>query len=197
MHDRLKGVRVGVAMCGSFCTFAESFRQLEVLSELGCELYPIMSQVASTASTRFGKAHENLARLESICGKKAILTIPDAEPIGPKKMLDALVVMPCTSNTLSKICHGITDSTVTMAVKSHIRNRLPVILAIATNDALGTSAKNIGELLCRKNIYFVPFGQDDYKSKPLSMISHFELVPDTIISALEGKQIQPLVLTPR
>lgn len=197
MYERLRGLRVGIAMCGSFCTFAEAFRQAELLSALGCELYPIMSVNASTISTRFGKSADNLQRLEGICKRKAILTVADAEPIGPKKMLDVLLVMPCTSNTLSKIAGGITDTPVTMAVKSHIRNGLPVILAIATNDALGASAKNIGELLVRKNIYFVPYGQDDFNSKPLSMISHFDLAADTIESALDKKQVQPLVLAPK
>ncbi len=191
------GLKIGYAMCGSFCTFSNSFAQAQRLSDLGCQLTPIMSFNASSISSRFGTAEENLSKLEKICGKKAILRIEDAEPIGPKKLFDVLVVMPCTGNTLAKLAGGVTDTPVTMAVKSHIRNGRPVVLAIATNDALGSSAKNIGFLQNCRNIYFVPYGQDDFRAKPNSMIADFTLADKTIMSALEGRQIQPVVLPPK
>lgn len=194
MYEQLSGLKVGYAMCGSFCTFAKSFDAAKKLSELGCELFPIMSFNAATISSRFGSSDENTAKLESICGKKIISSIEAAEPIGPKKLLDILVVSPCTGNTLAKLASGITDTPVTMAVKSHIRNGRPVILAIATNDALGAAAKNIGAVQNYRSFYFVPYGQDDFEHKPNSMISHFELVPDTIVSALSGIQPQPIIV---
>lgn len=196
MGGTLDGVRIGIAMCGSFCTFSESFGQAQLLSDLGCELLPVMSFNASSISSRFGTASENLARLERICNRKAVLTIEDAEPIGPKGLCDVMLVMPCTSNTLAKLCYGITDTPVTMAVKSHLRNGRPVVLAVATNDALGASAKNIGFLLNCRNVYFVPYGQDDYRKKPCSMIAHFDLVPKAVEAALEGRQLQPMILPP-
>ena len=196
MNEKFNGLKIGVAMCGSFCTFADAFRQSEILSSLGSELLPVMSFNASSISSRFGTAAENLERLESICKRKAICTIEDAEPIGPKALCDVMLVMPCTSNTLAKLAYGITDTPVTMAVKSHLRNGRPVVLAIATNDALGASAKNIGFLQNCKNVYFVPYGQDDYRKKPRSMIAHFDLVPKTIEAALEGRQLQPMVMSP-
>lgn len=196
MSKTLKGVKIAVAMCGSFCTFSNAFSQARALSELGSELLPIMSFNAASISSRFGSAEENIARLEDICGRKAIRTIEDAEPIGPKALCDIMLVMPCTSNTLAKLAYGITDTPVTMAVKSHLRNGRPVVLAIATNDALGASAKNIGFLQNCKNVYFVPYGQDDYRKKPRSMIADFELVPSTLEAALEGIQLQPMILPP-
>lgn len=193
MYEALKGLKVGYAMCGSFCTFADSFTAVRGLSELGCELMPIMSFNAFSITSRFGTARENVSKLEEICGKPVIASIEAAEPIGPKKLLDVLVVSPCTGNTMAKLAGGVTDTPVTMAVKSHIRNGRPVVLAIATNDALGAAAKNIGFLQNYRNFYFVPYGQDDFEHKPSSMISHFELLPDTIVSALEGKQLQPII----
>lgn len=189
----LENLTVGFAVCGSFCTFEKAFKTAEELVSLGCNLIPIMSFNARTLSTRFGNADDNAAKLESICNNKIISTIEDAEPIGPKKMLDALVVAPCTGNTLAKLAAGITDTPVTMAVKSHIRNSRPVIIAISTNDALANSAKNIGALQNYKNYFFVPYKQDDSSSKPNSLIAKYELIPGTIASAFEGKQIQPLL----
>ena len=180
-------------MCGSFCTFEKSFAAVERLKELGCDIFPIMSFNASSISSRFGDSEENIAKLERICGRKIISSIEAAEPIGPKKLLDILVVSPCTGNTAAKLATGVTDTPVTMAVKSHIRNSRPVVLAIATNDALGAAAKNIGFLQNCRNFFFVPYGQDDFEHKPNSMIAHFELIPDSICAALEGKQMQPVI----
>ncbi len=193
MTDMLKGKRVGFAMCGSFCTFSKAFEAAQTLSSLGCELTPIMSFNAASISSRFGDAAAHISQIEEICGRKAILSIADAEPIGPKKLLDALVVCPCTGNTMAKLACGITDTPVTMAVKSHIRNGRPVLLALATNDALAASAKNIGFLQNCRHYYFVPYAQDDSENKPNSMIARFELLPEALCSALEGRQLQPVV----
>jgi dipicolinate synthase subunit B len=155
---------------------------------------PIFSFVSATCDTRFGTAKEHLARAEAICGRKAILTIPEAEPIGPKKMLDALIIAPCTGNTLSKLAHSVADTPVTMAAKSHLRNGRPVIIAVSTNDALAGAAENIGRLLVRKNYYFVPFGQDDPVQKPTSLVADFKKIPETLNAAMTGQQIQPILL---
>ena len=161
----MENIVIGFAMCGSFCTF----------------------------DSRFGDAAGFQARIEKICGRPIIQTIPQAEPIGPKKLLDALVIAPCTGNTIAKLANGITDTTVTMAAKAHLRNSRPVILAVSTNDGLSANGKNIGELMNRKNIYFVPFGQDDPVHKPCSLVADFALIGPTIHEALEGRQIQPVL----
>lgn len=192
-YSLLNGLRVGFAMCGSFCTFSNAFAAAERLSSLGCRLMPVMSFNAAAISSRFGSAQDNRDRLESICGAEIITSIEGAEPIGPKKLLDVMVVCPCTGNTLAKLAGGVTDTPVTMAVKSHIRNGGPVVLAIATNDALGAAAKNIGFLQNCRSFYFVPYGQDDWQNKPSSMISHFELLPQTVVSAMSAKQLQPII----
>ncbi len=184
---------VGFALCGSFCTYASVFPVMEELSK-SHTLIPIFSQTAATTDSRFGKAKEHLARAEAICGNKAILTIPQAEPIGPKKMLDALIIAPCTGNTLSKLAHSVADTPVTMAAKSHLRNGRPVIIAVSTNDALAGAAENIGKLLGRKHYYFVPFGQDDPIQKPTSMVADFKKIPETLNAAIAGRQIQPMLL---
>lgn len=189
----LKGKKIGIAMCGSFCTFSRAFEQMIKLKAAGAELTPIMSYHASTLDTRFGTAEENIMTAESICGKGVINTIPLAEPIGPKKMFDLLIVCPCTGNTLAKLAIGITDSPVTMAVKSHLRNGSPVLIAVSTNDALSASAKNIGALLSTRNIYFVPFRQDDFIKKPRSAVADFSQIPAAAEAALEGRQIQPIL----
>lgn len=186
-------IKLGYAMCGSFCTISNSINEMKKLIQEGFDIYPILSPIVCTTDTRFGKADELCLEIEKITGKKIIKHIEEAEPIGPKNMFDALVVCPCTSNTLAKLCYGITDTSVTMAVKSHIRNEKPVIIALATNDALGASAKNIGYLLNRKNIYFVPFSQDDPNNKKRSMIADFSLLNDTISQALNGNQITPII----
>ncbi len=189
----LEGKKVGVAMCGSFCTFSHCFEALEKLKELGCELVPVMSFNAYSIDTRFGTAKEHIQRMEDICGRKIIHTIEAAEPLGPKKMTDIMLVANCTGNTLAKLAMSITDTPVTMAVKSHIRNSRPVLLNIATNDALAGSAKNIFSLMNYKNYYFVPMKQDDYRTKPTSLMGEFGRIPEALECALEYKQLQPVI----
>lgn len=189
----LKGIRIGCAMTGSFCTFKRAFEAWKMLRALGAEMLPIMSYNACTLDTRFYPAQEAVNIFEEIAGRKIINTIPQAEPIGPKKLLDVLVVAPCTGNTLAKIANGITDTPVTLAVKSHLRNGRPVIIAISSNDALGQNARNIGTLLQTQNVYFVPFQQDDWEAKPNSLVAKFDLLVPTIQKAMEGRQLQPLL----
>ena len=183
---------VGYAMTGSFCTFDKSIQELARLRAMGYEIIPIMSENAYSTSTRFGKAHDVVTRVEDIAGKSVIHTIIGAEPIGPKGLCDILVVAPCTGNTLSKIALGITDTAVAMAVKSQLRIGAPVLIAPASNDALGASAENIGKLLNRRNVYFVPMSQDDPERKPNSLVAHFELLPKCVESVLRGRQVQPV-----
>ncbi len=185
-------IKLGYAICGSFCTISDSVLQIQKLISKGYDIQPILSPIVLSANTRFGQADDLKEKIEKITGKRIISSIVEAEPIGPKKMFDALIICPCTSNTLAKLCYGITDTSVTMAVKSHIRNDRPVIIALATNDALGASAKNIGYLLNRKNIYFVPFAQDDPINKKRSMIADFNLLEETVTSALNSVQISPI-----
>ena len=187
--------KLGLAVCGSFCTFSKIMPIAEAIAE-DCELTAIMSENAAGMDTRFGCAENARERLREITGRDVICTIPEAEPIGPKQLFDVLAVAPCTGNTLAKLANGIADSTVTMACKSHLRNGRPVVIAISTNDALGTNAKNIGELLNRKNIYFVPFRQDDPQGKPNSMISDLSLLEETIAAAMDGRQVEPVILGP-
>ena len=158
------------------------------------DVTPIVSEAAAANDTRFGPAHEFMREMERICDKRVIDSLVKAEPIGPKKLLDVLVICPCTGNTLAKLANGITDSTVTLAAKAHLRNGRPLVICPATNDALAASAKNIGALLDKKHVYFVPFRQDDPQGKPTSVVADFSLVPDTIAAALEGRQLQPLLL---
>ena len=191
----LDGIRIGFCMTGSFCTFEKAFAAAQRLVSEGAQLIPVMSFNAASISTRFGTAKENIERLESIAGRKVICTIEEAEPIGPKKMLDVLIVAPCTGNTIAKIAGGIADSTVTLAVKSHLRNRRPVVIAVSTNDGLGGNAKNIGILASRKNIYIVPFGQDDCIEKENSLVSDMNMIIPTAELALDGRQIQPILIT--
>lgn len=191
----MSGIRVGFALCGSFCTLDSVIDALEKLREEYDDITPIMSEHTALTDSRFGTAASFRRRVEEICGKSIIDTIPLAEPIGPKKLLDVLVIAPCTGNTISKLAHGITDTCVTMAAKAHLRNSRPVVIAVSTNDALSGSAPNIGTLLTRKNIYFVPMYQDDAFSKPCSMTADFLKIPETIKDALAGEQIQPLLIT--
>lgn len=186
-------MNIGFAMCGSFCTFSEVF---PVMAQLAKEyqVFPIFSFAAASIDSRFGSAQEHLAHAEEICGRKAMCDIASVEPIGPKKLLDALIVAPCTGNTLAKLAHSIADTPVTMAVKSHLRNGRPVIAAISTNDALAGAAENIGKLLARKHYYFVPFAQDDFAKKPTSIVADFKKIPQTLEQALAGEQIQPMLL---
>lgn len=190
----LTGERIGFLVTGSFCTFSAAFTQAVLLRDCGAELTPIFSEHASSIDTRFGKAADRVAELEKICGKSAICTIADAEPLGPKDMLDLLVVAPCTANTAAKLAQGITDTTATMAVKSMLRRQKPIVLAIATNDGLRASAKNIGLLLNTKNYYFVPLGQDAPEKKPASLVADFQKLPETVEAALDGRQIQPIFI---
>ncbi len=192
--EKLSGLRVGFAVCGSFCTFAKAFAALEELVALGCEVTPIMSQNAYSLDTRFGTAQQHAARLYEITGRTVLHDITATEPIGPKKMFDVLCVAPCTGNTLAKLALGIIDSPVCMAVKSHLRNERPVVIAASTNDALSGAAKNIGILRNYKNFYFVPLYQDDCLAKPFSLVADFKQIPQTILAALEGRQIQPVYI---
>ncbi|MBQ8297484.1 MAG: dipicolinate synthase subunit B [Ruminococcus sp.] len=193
MDEKLRGLRIGYALTGSFCTFEKSFAQAELLREMGAELIPIMSENASSVSTRFGTAEDNVKRLAEICGKPVITTIADAEPIGPKSLTDILVVAPCTSNTAAKLACSITDTAVTMAVKSHLRSGKPVLLAISSNDSLLGSAKNLGELFNRKNYYFVPMLQDDCVKKPASLVAEFPMIPQAVEAAMRGVQLRPII----
>ena len=189
----LSGVRVGCAMTGSFCTFKRAFSAWEALRQAGASLLPIMSFNAAGTDTRFYAADDAVRAFEAIAGQPVIRTIAQAEPIGPKKLLDALVIMPCTGNTLAKLANGIADTPVTLAAKSHLRNGRPVVIAVSTNDALGQNAKNIGTLLAAKHFYFVPMRQDDSAEKPNSIVVAFDLLQETLQFALAGRQIQPIL----
>lgn len=189
----LKGKKIGVAFCGSFCTFDKVFKEIELLVQDGAEIYPIFSDAAKSIESRFGKPEEFLKRAEEISGRKPIMKIAEAEPIGPKSYLDILAIIPCTGNTAAKLANGITDTPVLMAAKAHLRNNKPLVIFISTNDGLGMNMKNIGLLLNTKNIYFVPFGQDDAQKKPNSLVAHCEKIRPTLEMALEGKQLQPLL----
>lgn len=190
----MKGITLGYAFCGSFCTISKSLNVLKELARSDIKIIPIMSEIVYKTDTRFGKAEELKRDVEEICGHPIIHSIEGAEPIGPKNLLDIIVVSPATGNTLAKCALGVTDTPVTMAVKAHLRNNKPVVFAIATNDALGASAKNIGLLHNTKNIYFVPYKQDDPMDKNNSLVCDFSLIPQTVESALKGKQIQPIIL---
>lgn len=191
----MKDITLGYAFCGSFCTIKQSLSALKQLSLFDIQIQPIMSEIVYKTDTRFGKAKELIEQVEEICHKKIIHDIPSAEPIGPKNLLDIIVVAPCTGNTLAKLALGITDTPVTMAVKAHLRNNKPVVLGIATNDALGASAKNIGLLHNTKNIFFVPYGQDDAFSKNNSLVCDFAKITDTVELALSREQLQPVFLS--
>ena len=184
---------IGFALCGSFCTYEKVFPAMEALAREH-EIIPIFSPAAYSTDTRFGTAQEHILRAARICGTDPIHTIAQAEPIGPKKLLDALVIAPCTGNTLAKLAHSIADTPVTMAAKSHLRNGRPVIIGVSTNDALAGAAENIGKLLGRKHYYFIPFGQDDPINKPTSMVADFARLADTVQAAMEKKQLQPMIV---
>lgn len=185
---------IGFALCGSFCTYTRAMAALEALTKAYRKVIPIFSQASWETDSRFGTAQEHIRQAEALCGTPPLHTIAQVEPIGPKGLLDALVVAPCTGNTLAKLAHGIADGPVTMAVKSHLRNNRPVVLAVSTNDGLAAAAENIGRLLARKHIYFVPFGQDDPIQKPASLVADFTQLPETLAAALQGRQLQPLLL---
>lgn len=185
---------IGFAFCGSFCTIDHVITELINLKKLNYDLIPIVSEIVYSTDTRFGKATDIIRRIEDICESDVIHTITQAEPIGPKKMLDLLVIAPCTGNTLAKLANGIADTSVTMAAKSHLRNKRPLLIAVSTNDGLGNASKNIGQLLNYKNIFFVPFGQDDYVNKENSLIADFTKICDAVNCSLKGQQIQPLLI---
>lgn len=192
----LSNKNIGFAFTGSYCTFETVFGELQKLVDEDANLYPIFSDRAGSTDSRFGKAKDFLRRAKDITGRDPVTTIVDAEKFGPGNYLDLVVIAPCTGNTLAKLANGITDSPVLMAAKGHLRNNKPVVLAIATNDALGANMKNIGILMNTKNIYFVPFSQDNYKAKPFSMVALFDLIQLTAEEALQGRQLQPVICSP-
>ena len=192
----IHGKNIGVAFTGSYCTYDKVFLQLEKLVQEGANVSTIFSAHSQTTDTRFGKAEDFLKKAKAITGKDPITTITEAEKIGPKSLLDLLIIAPCTGNTLSKFACAITDTPVLMGAKGQLRNGKPVVIAVSTNDALSNNLKNIGQLINVKNIYFVPFGQDNYKKKPYSMVAHYDLLIETANEALQGRQLQPLLLPP-
>ncbi len=186
-------IKAGFALCGSYCTFSKAIEQMRYLIDMDIEVYPIMSENAFSTDTRFGKAAEHVETIEKLCGKNIIHTITQAEPIGPEKKLDILIIEPCTGNTIAKIANGIVDTSVTLAAKAHLRNEKPLLIAVSTNDALSGAASNIGKLLNVKNIYFVPLKQDCPETKPRSIVSDFDKTYDSLIAALKNKQLQPII----
>ena len=190
----MENFKAGFAMCGSFCTFSKAMSQMQELKTLGTDILPIMSENAYSTDTRFGKAADFVSQAQSICGHEVIHTIPQAEPIGPKKLIDILIIEPCTGNTLAKLANGIADTAVTLAAKAHIRNGGPVLIAVSTNDALGAAAANIGRLMNTKHIFFVPMGQDDFVNKPNSIVADFSKTYDAAEAALRGVQLQPILI---
>jgi len=191
---KLSGCNIGFAITGSFCTFDKIIPQIKVLKDEGAEVVPIFSFNSYNYDTRFMKAEEFISAVREITGKNGINTIQGAEPIGPKKLFDIMIIAPCTGNTIAKLSNGIIDSPVLMAAKAHLRNNRPLVISVSTNDALGINFQNIGKLMVMKNIYFVPFGQDDYIGKPNSMVADLGQIKTTLECALEGNQIQPVIL---
>lgn len=189
-----KKLNLGFALTGSHCTFSKIFPEIKRLVTTGYNVIPIVSETTAATDTRFGTAKSHIETLEEITGNTVINSIYLAEPIGPKHLLDILVIAPCTGNTVAKLATGIADGTVTLAAKSHLRNKKPIVIAVSTNDGLGANAKNIGTLLARKYIYLVPFGQDDCIEKENSLVAHFDLIPDTVEFALKEKQLQPVLV---
>jgi dipicolinate synthase subunit B len=193
----ISGKNVGVALTGSYCTFDTVFTQIERLVQANANVYTIFSNRSQVTDSRFGKAEDFLKKAKEITGHDPITTIVEAEKLGPNNLLDIVILAPCTGNTLAKMANAITDSPVLMAAKGQLRNLKPVVIAISTNDALSNNLKNIGNLINAKNVFFVPFGQDNYKGKPNSMVAHFDLIIPTLEEALEGRQLQPIVLAPK
>lgn len=190
---RAADIRVGFGLTGSYCTYAKALSAAAAVKSHFGAVLPILSENSSSTDTRFGTAEQHRAELERICGRAAMTTIREVEAIGPKQLLDVLVIAPCTGNTLGKLANGITDTSITMAAKAHLRNGRPLVLAISTNDGLSVSLRNLGDLSMRKHIYLVPFGQDDPQNKPNSLVADFSLIPQTIEEALEGRQLQPIL----
>lgn len=190
----LIGLKIGIGITGSFCSFEKVYSVLQDLNDQGADLYPIMSFAANSNDTKFGLAADWNKKFMDLTGKPLVNTIAGAEPIGPTAFLDIMVVAPCTGNTMARMANGITDTPVTMACKAHLRNGKPVVIAMATNDGLGATARNLATLLNSKNIYFVPFGQDNAVKKPNSLVCDFDLISPTVEQALKGKQLQPILL---
>ncbi|SFJ23703.1 dipicolinate synthase subunit B [Thermoflavimicrobium dichotomicum] len=185
---------IGFALTGSHCTHDEVLPQMKRLVELDAQVIPIISHTVATVDSRFGKASDWIKQIEEITGRKPLMSIPETEPFGPKKMLDCLVIAPCTGNSLARLANALTDGPVLMAAKAQMRNHRPVVLAISSNDALGLNAANLAKLLAAKDIYFVPFGQDNPEGKPKSMVARMELIPETCLAAMNGRQLQPLIV---
>ncbi len=190
----LEGLRIGFAITGSHCTYQEVWPQIERLASLGADIYPIASKAAAFTDTRFGRGEEMIKKFEQLTGKTAIIDFVDAEPIGPRKLLDLMVIAPCSGNTAAKLANAITDTAVTMAAKAVLRNGRPLVLAISTNDGLGMNAKNIGVLLNTRNIFFVPFGQDNPEEKPNSLVADMNLLIPAIAAAVSYRQLQPILI---
>jgi len=190
----VKNNRLGFAVTGSFCTLKKTLDIMRKVKAEGYDIFPIVSEIVYSTDTRFGESSYFINEIENICGRKVIKSVKESEPIGPKGLLDILVVLPCTGNTLAKTANGITDSSVTMAIKAHLRNDRPVLIGVSTNDGLGNSAKNIGKLMNMKNIFLIPFRQDDYENKPNSLVADFDLTIPALECAIEKKQIQPLLI---
>jgi dipicolinate synthase subunit B len=190
----IAGKKIGFGLTGSFCTLDKALTQMEKLAFLGADIIPVLSYMVDSTDTRFGTAQYFCSRIMAVTGKDCITTIAEAEPFGPKTQLDLMVVLPCTGNTLAKLANGITDTPVTMAVKAHLRNNRPVLLGIATNDGLGINGKNIGLIQNMQNIFFVPYRQDDPENKYNSLVCRMELFLPALEAALEGKQIQPVIV---
>ena len=186
-------MEIGFAVCGSFCTYSIVFPVMEQLSREH-HVTPIFSDAAYSVDSRFGTAREHIVMAETICGTPPLHTLAQVEPVGPKKLFDILIIAPCTGNTLAKLAHSIADTPVTMAAKSHLRNGRPVLVAISTNDGLAGAAENIGRLMARKHFYFVPYGQDDPEQKSTSLVAHFDLIPQAVELAIQGRQMQPVLL---
>ena len=190
----IKDMKIGYALTGSFCTIRESLKQMQNLVGNGAKVTPILSYSVSSTDTRFITKAELMSQVEVITGNKPVIDITGAEPIGPKKLMDIIIVAPCTGNSIAKIANGVSDTPVTLACKAHMRNNRPVLLAVSTNDGLGANAVNIGKLINMKNIYLVPFKQDMPAEKPNSLVSDLSLMEKAALSAIEGKQLQPLIL---
>ena len=188
----MKNIKLAFSLCGSFCTLSRAIEQMEKLAESGYDILPIMSFNAYSLDTKFGPAKDFINKIENISGKKVLNSLIEVEPIGPKNLADIMLICPCTGNTLSKICRATTDTPVTLGAKSHLRKGRPLVISLATNDGLSGSAVNVAKALNMKNIYFVPLSQDDPSNKPSSLVSHFDLVDETLQQALLGKQIQPI-----
>ena len=192
----MEEIRVGFALTGSFCTLEKTLEAMEATAERYPNILPILSEATAGTDTRFGRADRWQERIAEICGPGYIGSVREAEPIGPQQLLDVLVIAPCTGNTLAKLAAGIADTAVTMAAKAHLRNGRPVVVAVSTNDGLAGAGRNIAELMCRKHYYFVPYRQDDPEGKPTSLVADMTRLADTVSAALEGKQLQPVLLGP-